>query len=90
MTAAMESPNQALAQLGPRLKPYYGWAQTFRGDKIGGLVRYFITLYGEVASQLATHELPERFNDAEQAQFLLGYLAANPKKATDKLENNNI
>ncbi len=90
MTAALESPIQALSQLALRLKPYYGWAQTFRGNENGGLAGYFIHLYGEVASQLANHELPARFNDAERAQLLLGYLAANPKKAEKSNENNNI
>lgn len=81
MTAALESPVQALAQLALRLKPYYGWAQTFKkGREGGGLCGYFVGLYGEVAAQLAAQELPLRLNDAERAQLLLGYLASNSKK----------
>jgi len=90
MTAALESPTQALAQLALRLKPYYGWAQTFcqiRRDndseektKSRNLAGYFIALYRDVASELAEHELPARFGDTERAQLLLGYLAANPKR----------
>lgn len=80
MTAALESPVQALAQLALRIKPYYGWARTFKGNEKGNLGGYFVGLYGEVAEQLAKQELPLRFNDAERAQLLLGYLAANPKK----------
>ncbi len=77
MTAALESPIQALAQLALRLKPYYGWAQTFRGNDGG---RHFVGLYGEVAAELAKQKLPSRLNDTERAELLLGYLAANPEK----------
>ncbi len=84
MTAALDAPTQALAQLALRLKPYYGWARTHQGNS-GALAGYFIGLYGEVASQLAELALPVRFNDAERAQVLLGYLSANPKKE----KNNN-
>lgn len=80
MIAALDSPVQALAQLALRLKPYYGWAQTYKGNEDGNLPGYFVGQYGEVASQLVKQELPARFSDAERAQVLLGYLAANPKK----------
>ena len=83
MTAALESPIQALAQLALRLKPYYGWAQTTRGSENSGLAGYYIGQYGEVAGQLAEFELPARFNDAERAQLFLGYLSSNPKKVTN-------
>jgi hypothetical protein len=80
MSAALDSPVQALSQLALRLKPYYGWAQTFRGNESGKLAGYFIGQYGEVAAQLAEKSLPNRFNDAERAQLLLGYLASNKKQ----------
>ena len=83
MTAALESPIQALAQLALRLKPYYGWAQTTRGSENSGLAGYYIGQYGEVAGQLAEFELPTKFNDAERAQLFLGYLSSNPKKVTN-------
>ncbi len=79
MSAALDNPIQALSQLALRLKPYYGWAQTFRGKENGKLAGYFIGQYGEVAAQLAEMSLPNRFNDAERAQLLLGYLASNKK-----------
>lgn len=79
MTAALESPEQALAHLALRLKPYYGWAQTFKRNDNGRLNGYFISLYGEVAAELAKQQLPLRFNDAERTQLLLGYLASNSK-----------
>ena len=80
MSAALDSPIQALSQLALRLKPYYGWAQTFRGNESGKLAGYFIGQYGEVAAKLAEETLPTRFNDAERAQLLLGYLASNKKQ----------
>lgn len=80
MTAALDSPIQALAQLALRIKPYYGWAQTFQKGDNAKLAGYFIKLYGETASQLSTLEIPQRFNDPERAQLFLGYLSSNPKK----------
>jgi hypothetical protein len=89
MTAALDSPTQSLSQLALRLKPYYGWAQTYRSKENGGLAGYFIGLYGEVSAELSNLELPTRFNDTERAQLLLGYLAANPKK-TEKTNETEI
>jgi hypothetical protein len=85
MTAALDAPTQALAQLALRLKPYYGWARTHQGNS-GALAGYFIGLYGDVAFRLSKYELPIRFNDAERAQVLLGYLAANPKKEKNDID----
>ncbi|NOQ21285.1 MAG: hypothetical protein GQ565_01370 [Candidatus Aegiribacteria sp.] len=87
MTAALSSPVQALDQLALRIKPYYGWAQTYRGSESGGLAGYFIGLLGDVATQLKNLELPARFSDEDRAQLLLGYLAANPKKGTNQNES---
>ncbi len=90
MTAALDSPEQALAQLALRLKPYYGWAKTFQkeGDS-SKLAGYFIGQYAETASQLSTFKLPTRLNDAERAQVLLGYLAKNPKIKSDSNKKSN-
>ncbi len=81
MIAALDSPVQALSQLALRLKPYYGWARTFQKGENAKLAGYFVGLYADTASQLAGLKLPSRFNDADRAQVLLGYLASNPKKA---------
>jgi len=81
MNAALDSPIQALSQLALRIKPYYGWAQTFQRNDNAKLAGYFIKLYGETASELSNLDIPLRFNDAERAQLLLGYLASNPKKS---------
>ncbi|OGS25053.1 MAG: hypothetical protein A2314_01970 [Elusimicrobia bacterium RIFOXYB2_FULL_50_12] len=79
MVTALDSPIQAIAQLALRLKPYYGWAQTFSVNDTSGQCSYFVRLYGEVAAELASLELPANFNDAERAQLFLGYLASHPK-----------
>jgi hypothetical protein len=89
MTAALDSPAQALAQLALRIKPYYGWAQTIRKGDNAKLAGYYIKLYGEIASQLVTLEIPQRFNDTERAQLFLGYLAANPKKTEKQNDGSN-
>lgn len=81
MTAALDSPEQALSQLALRLKPYYGWARTFQKGEGAKLAGYFVGLYADTASKLAEVKLPSRFNDADRAQVLLGYLASNPKKS---------
>jgi hypothetical protein len=81
MTAALDSPNQALSLLSRRFLPYQAWART-NSSVSAGLSRYFLKQFEEV--ELAGAEIPERLKDAERAQLLLGYLSANPKKA-DKI-----
>lgn len=76
MVAAMESPVNALAQLGLRLVPYLGWAATNNSDK-AGLSRYYLKAYREIAPQVS--DIPQRFTDDEKAQVLLGYLAGIQK-----------
>ncbi|MBU4304755.1 MAG: hypothetical protein KJ893_03910 [Candidatus Omnitrophica bacterium] len=76
MVAAMESPVNALAQLGLRLAPYLGWAATNNTDK-AGLSRYYLKAYRDIVPQVG--EIPQRFTDAEKAQVLLGYLAGIQK-----------
>jgi len=77
MVAAMNSPVNALAQLGLRLVPYLGWASTNNTDK-AGLSRYYLKAYHDIAPQVS--EIPQRFSDAEKAQVLLGYLAGIQKE----------
>jgi hypothetical protein len=84
MTAALDSPNQALSLLSRRFLPYQAWART-NSSGSAGLSRYFLKQFEEV--KLAGLEIPGRLNDGERAQLLLGYLAANPKKA---VETNDI
>lgn len=80
MNAALDSPNQALSLLSRRLLPYQAWARTNTSGS-AGRSRYLLKQFEEV--ELVGVEIPEKLKDAERAQLLLGYLAANPKK-TDK------
>jgi hypothetical protein len=44
----------------------------------------FLKQFEEV--ELTGLEIPERLKDAERAQLLIGYLAANPKKSKENCE----
>lgn len=83
MTAALESPVQALSQLAFRFKPYYAWAQTTKRSEKSGLAHYFIGQYADVAEKLAELEIPTRLDDKGRAQLFLGYLSSNKKKKAD-------
>ena len=94
MVSALESPNQALATLATRINAYLGWAKThrfqkqnpkgestFTTDKQAG---WYISLYEQVSDQIAiAGAIPDRFDDKDKAQLLLGYLASHPKKEND-------
>jgi hypothetical protein len=71
-------PNRGLARMRERIRIYQGWAAT--GGS--GLARWSLAEMGKISFDLA-QSLPERrMSDADQAQFLLGYLARSEK--TDK------
>ena len=74
MVAALESPEQALGQLALRIVPYLGWAKT-NNTESAGLSRHFLKGFGEIEAKLKAHTLPQRLNNADRAQLLLGYLA---------------
>lgn len=83
MPSALNSPSQALSLLAQRIGPYLGWARTNKSKKVG-LSRYFLKAYGNIEEKFAG-SVPERLDDAQRAQLLLGYLAKIP---TSK-ENDN-
>jgi hypothetical protein len=74
MAAALDSPEQALAQLALRIAPYLGWAKTNNTDS-AGLSHYILKNFSEIEKKLQGQVLPKRLNDADRAQLLLGYLA---------------
>ncbi|MDD2364699.1 MAG: hypothetical protein PHN84_00900 [Desulfuromonadaceae bacterium] len=75
MATALETPEKALSMLSQRVLPYQAWARTVKeGDRVG-LVKTFLKHLGEVSEQLKDATLPQRSNDADKAQMLLGYLA---------------
>jgi hypothetical protein len=69
---AIQDPSKGLARMLERIRIYQGWART-RGTP---LARWSCAEMGKVAADLA-ERLPRgrRFDDTEQAQLLLGYLA---------------
>ncbi|MEI6125847.1 MAG: hypothetical protein WCQ99_04760, partial [Pseudomonadota bacterium] len=76
MSAALNSPTQALAQLALRIGPYLGWART-NSTESGALSRYYLKEFGLVEAILRNAELPFRLDDAAKAQLLLGYISSN-------------
>jgi CRISPR-associated protein (Cas_Csd1) len=77
MSTMTNDPRRGLARMRERVRVYQGWAAT-RGS---GLARWSLGEMGKISPDLA-QSLPQRMNDADQAQFLLGYLARSEK--TDK------
>ncbi len=81
---AISDPNKGLARMLQRIRVYQAWA---RGKKGTGLARWSCIEMGKIANEVAA-ELPgRRFNEAEQAQLLLGYLAraeSNQEKASEE------
>jgi hypothetical protein len=74
MVAALESPEQSLGQLALRIIPYLGWAKT-NNTESAGLSRHFLKGFSEIEAKLKEQTLPQRLNNADRAQLLLGYLA---------------
>ncbi|HAH32033.1 MAG TPA: hypothetical protein DCL44_06940 [Elusimicrobia bacterium] len=84
MGVALENPIQALALLSERLMPYQAWATGYSKEDVG-LVKYFLKQCGEISASLSKLQLPENCTDADKAQMLLGYLAAEDAK--EKVED---
>ncbi len=84
LVIASENPVEALNRLKERIKIYLAWADTATGEG-AGLARWILARFSEVSAKIAANGLPETFTPAEQAQVLLGYLAAIPyeKKEDD-------
>jgi hypothetical protein len=73
---AISDPNRGLARMLDRIRVYQAWA----GKKGTGLARWSCGEIGKVANELAGKlTAGKRFDDAERAQLLLGYLARTEK-----------
>jgi hypothetical protein len=73
---AISDPNRGLARMLDRIRVYQAWA----GKKGSGLARWSCGEIGKIANELAGELTPgKRFDDAERAQLLLGYLARTGK-----------
>ncbi|MBI4767475.1 MAG: hypothetical protein HY787_23255 [Deltaproteobacteria bacterium] len=86
MTAALDSPTQALAQLALRIAPYLGWART-NSTESAGLSRHFLKELGHVEGKLRDKALPTRLDDSEKAQLLLGYISTSNSQTEDPTNN---
>jgi len=80
MSVALANPENALALLAERMKPYLAWAQTVQSGSKVGLTKYFLRQLGEIASKLSELELPTRCTDSDRATMLLGYLSRPEKE----------
>lgn len=74
LMTALDNPERALAQICERIRIYQAWANTFQGMG-AGLAHWMLGEMGKVASELARAPLPNRTDDAQKAQLLLGYLS---------------
>jgi hypothetical protein len=84
---AISDPNRGLARMLLRIRVYQAWA----GKEGTPLARWSCGEMGRIAKELAEKLLPgQRFNEAQQAQLLLGYLAraeSNQEKASEEGAN---
>ncbi|MCS7464201.1 hypothetical protein N0M98_29285 [Paenibacillus doosanensis] len=86
LAIASEFPVEGLNRLRERMKVYQAWANTATGEG-AGLAKWILARYGEVSAKLAASELPEQFTPVQQAQVLLGYLAAIPYEKKNNVED---
>jgi hypothetical protein len=86
---ASERPAEGLNRLRERMRIYLAWAQSTTGEN-AGLAKWILARFEEVSVKIAAagSALPERFESAQQAQVLLGYLAAIPYEKKEKSASN--
>ncbi|MCL5744231.1 MAG: hypothetical protein M1541_09955 [Acidobacteria bacterium] len=83
---AISDPNKGLARMLQRIRVYQAWA---RGKKGTGLARWSCSEMGKIANEVAAKLPGHRFNEAEQAQLLLGYLA-RAESTQDKVSEEGV
>lgn len=79
LTATLENPTQALAQLGMRFAPYLKWAKAYHGTEKGGIVHYWLNQWSPIADSLHETDWPTRTTSMDRAQIFLGYLSSFPE-----------
>ena len=83
-----ERPIEGLNRLRERMRIYLAWAYTSVSEN-SRFAKWILARFEEVSLKIAAKDLPEYFNEAQQAQVLLGYLAEIPyEKKNDPYENN--
>jgi hypothetical protein len=77
MQTALETPEAALALYGQRILPYQSWARTCKASEKGpeALAKYFLAQLAETCAEISRLDVPQRTNDTDKAQLILGYLA---------------
>ena len=77
MATALESPESTLALYAQRILPYQAWARTCKASGNGpeALAKYLLAQLAETCAEISRHDVPQRTNDTEKAQLILGYLA---------------
>jgi hypothetical protein len=80
---AIQDPNKGLARMLQRIRVYQAWA---RGKNGTGLARWSCGEMGKIATEVEGKLPGLRFNDEQQAQLLLGYLARSERKDEEKTE----
>lgn len=86
VATALESPESALALYAQRILPYQAWARTSKASGNGpeALAKYFLAQLADTCAEISQHDVPQRANDTDKAQLILGYLAkptSEPKAA---------
>jgi hypothetical protein len=93
LSIASENPVEGLNRLRDRMRIYLAWAESATGED-AGLAKWILARFEEVTMKIAVaeRELPEQFSPVQQAQVLLGYLAAIPyeKKEKNSLNKPNM
>lgn len=85
MPVAIDNPQKGLVRLRERLMVYQAWANKTHGED-NRLAKWTLSHMGTVSNELAGFILPDRTNDADKAQMLLGYLSRFESKGSDEAE----
>ena len=88
MSTAVDNPERGLARLRERLMIYQAWATKVQGDEYR-LAKWTLGQMGLVSRELARLALPDRTDDADKAQMLLGYLARPEAKTLEELPSDH-
>mgnify|MGYP000321456118 FL=1 len=77
LSITAENPIEGINRLRERMKIYQAWANTTYGENTK-LAKWILKQLAEVSAKIAKAGLTDHFTPVEQAQVLLGYLAALP------------
>ena len=76
LNIACKNPVEALNRLSERMRIYVAWAtKAAQLDIPPNHPKWILHVFEEISLKIATNEIPEHFDSAQQAQVLLGYLS---------------